>query len=174
VSEHPDDHVTALPQSELTAEQLLAKLSELIISTTDANELTKDAVEAIFGLQLEQYEEDVFDYGARLTSDWNVAISVSNFESSGPTVTLRFFPGASRDDLTMTDICGVDAAAFGTQLEQAGFIGRPATDVHGLQHYGTKYRRGSLQITVLTKREATEPPEMRSHACVETVQIQGQ
>lgn len=162
-------HIAQLPQSELTAEQLLATLSELIINTTDAGELTKDLIEKTFNIHLEQWEANLAGYGARLTSEWNVAISVGNYESIGPSVALRFVPSEDRE-IPMTDICAVDANAFGARLEQANFIREARYGIHG-ERWGSAYRRGTLQVVASTEGEANEPAEKIAHACIESVQI---
>lgn len=165
-----NDYISKLPQLDLTAEQLLSKLADLITDTTDADQLTNALIESAFGIRLESYDAD-YDYAARLTSEWNVSIVVRNDDLAGRIVELGFFDNNEETAADMTDICGVDSDAFGHAMLRARFEPREIHGIHG-ERQGDEYLRGSVQVSVLTRGEAGQPDEKIAHECITTVRIQ--
>lgn len=165
-----NEYISKLPQSDLTAEQLLSKLAELITDITDADQLTNALIESAFDIRLEPYDGD-YDYAARLTPEWNVSIVVRNDELAGRIVEFGFFDSNEETTADMTDICGVDSDVFGRAMLQAGFELRASHGVHG-ERRGNEYRRGSVQVSTLTQGEANQPHEKIAHECITSVRIQ--
>lgn len=168
----PTDYISRLPQSRLSAEQLLRQLAELIINTTDVAGLTKDTVDDAFGVELKTYEEDRADYAARLTPEWNVSIelSIDHDQPSGPVFELAFFDSTEGVNAPMTEICGLDAASFATTLTVAGFEQTTTYGVHG-GIVGDGFVRGPVQVMTSTRGEAAKPPENTTHRCITSVWV---
>lgn len=162
--------LSGLPRSELTAEQLLTKLLELITATNEPEQLTRQAVESKIGMPLEHVEDDVFGHRAQLTSQWAYTLDTANDEVDGPGVALDFSPIKPGDHPDMTDICGVDSEAFASVLINAGFERRTYHGVHG-SIGGDYFSRGSVQVTTSVRGEADGPFEKITHNCIFAVRI---
>lgn len=166
----PTDYILQLPQSRLPAEDLLSRLTELIISATDADQLTRDVINDTFDVQLETYEEHRADYAARLTPEWNVSIELSSDPRSGPVFEFAFFDRSEGLNAPITEICGFDAAAFAMALTAAGFEQVTTYGVHG-GIVGDGFVRGPVQVMTSTRGEAAEPPEKITHRCITSVWV---
>lgn len=169
MSESRDEDRVQLPQSDYTAEELLTKLLELIINSSDISEFTTAAIETTFGIRLAPYSEDAERYVARLTADWNVSLEVFDDEVYGRGVDVTFH-AASQSHPPMTDICGVDSDAFAALLERAGFERRAMYGIHG-ERWGARYFRGQIEVTTFIRGEASEPHEKIAHSCIRSVEI---
>lgn len=164
------DYIAGLPQSRHTAEQLLSLLIDLIVKTTDVDQLTDEMIEATFGIRLDPADEDQRGYAARLTPDWNVDIVASDDEVAGRILELGFFDSNEETSADLTGICGLDSQAFGTSLMRAGFEHKAVHGVHG-EHQGQEYSRGSVEVLTVTRGEANEPHENISHECITSVWV---
>lgn len=166
----PTDYISQLPQSRLTAGDLLGRLTELIISATDVDQLTRDVINDTFGVQLETYEEHRADCAARLTPDWNVSIELSSDPRSGPVFEFAFFDRSESLNAPITEICDFDATAFAVALREAGFEQATTYGVHG-GIIGDDFVRGRVRVMTSTRGEAAEPPEKFTHRCITSVWI---
>jgi len=165
------DYIAGLPQSPHSAERLLHLLIELIAKTTDVGELTDDVIEASFEIKLDPFQADKKEHAARLTSEWNVALVVTDDESAGRMIELGFFDSNEETVAPLTEICGVDSSNFGTALVDAGYQERPIHGVHG-EPSGKEYSRGPVRVVTQTRGEARQPPDKTSHECITSVWIQ--
>jgi len=159
-----------LPQSQLTAEQLLTKLIELIINSQTTDDISKATLETTFGVLLTRSDSGGERFAARLTANWNVAISFTNYASSGPIARLAFSSATNDPETPMTDICGIDAEALASALTDASFERSPVFGIHG-ERWGATFTRGPVRIDVGTGGEASEPSEKITHACIKWVAI---
>lgn len=170
MSDSAKKQISRLPQSDLTAEQLLTKLLELITSANEVDQLTEGLIESTLGVHLEPYDEDSSSYAARLTETWNVKVEVSDDEFYGHGVDLRFFDTEGGTRAPMADICAVDSDAFSRTLVNAGFERQPYRGIHGA-FIGDFLTRGSVQVITSVHGEASEPDEKRTHQCIAAVQV---
>lgn len=170
MSDSAKKQISQLPQSDLTAEQLLTKLLDLLTSANEVEELTKSLVESTFGVHLEPYDEDSSSYAARLTETWNVRVEISDDEFYGHGVDLRFFDTDGGTRAPMSDICALDSDAFSGTLVNAGFGRQPYPDIHG-GRIGDLLTRGPVQVITSVYGEASEPDEKRTHQCIAAVQV---
>lgn len=165
------ERISQLPQSKLTAEQLLTILLELISDTHDVGQLTTEVIDDAFGIRLQPYEEDSFAYAGRLTKTWNVRVEVSDDEFYGPGVDVRFFDSEGGRRAPMSDICAVDSDTFSETLANAGFERQPYTGIHG-GFAGEFLTRGAVRVTTSVRGEASQPEEKVTHSCITAVQVQ--
>lgn len=170
MSDSTDKHSPTLPQAELSADELLNRLLELIINTTDVGMLSAPVIEAAFHVHLEPYEDTVF-YAARLSDDWNYKIEVSDDELYGPGLYLRFFGNQGDTPASMSDICALDADAFAITLQGAGFDRQTSYGIHG-GILGDFLTRGSVRVTTGVRREASELHEKSARGYITAVQVQ--
>lgn len=158
-----------LPQSEITAEQLLTRLLELIKSSTSIGDFTFAKVQQALGMPLETYERGKWGLRAQLTADWSYSLTAFEKFTLGPRILLDFVDH-SEAPTPMTDICQVDANSFIAELSQAGFSNMVRYGEHG-RLLGNDLARGDLIIEIATVGEAGEPTEKVLHRCIKSIMV---
>jgi hypothetical protein len=156
-----------LPQSNLTAEQLLSRMLDLIISSSDISDFTEERVARSIGLQLMPYQDVEFGARAQLTPAWWYRLEGIRSYKGEPELQLSFEESDGDRAAPMTDIAQVDVDRFSRELESAGFTRQTWYGEHGRQ-LGEYFDRKQLHVTVGTRGESSENA---GHQCVQFVRI---
>lgn len=116
--------------SELTAEELLQRVLELVRTSKSISDFTLDRLEKIMGVSVER-GSDGYGHSARLTSQWLYDFSMRAVDTSTPEDGMRFafgFDEIPDDPPPMTDICQLDFDHFTAELEAMGYTREPYYD----------------------------------------------
>lgn len=165
-----DENEPPLPWSEITAEQLLTRLLELIKDSTSAADFTFERVGRSLGVPLHRTPPDLWGGAARLTSDWRYAILGLEDSPSGQGIRLSFVDNDDSAAADMGPICQVDFDDFTGELRSAGFAKRSIYGEHGELVYDS-YERDQLYVEVAPVGESGSSTAKKLHLCVESVRV---
>ena len=159
-----------LPQSELTAEQLLTWLLELIKNSVSVAEFTFARVGQTLGVPLTTYAPGKWGYRARLTPDWSYAINALEDLPDGARFRFSFFDNEGGNSGAMSQICQLDFDDFTGMLRSAGFAKAATYGEHGELVYDA-YTRDRLGIEVSPRGEAEGSSDKVLHQCVQSIMV---
>lgn len=166
----PDvDQDPPLPQSEITAEQLLTRLLELIKSSTSVTDLTFDRVQQALGVPLETYGPGKWGLRSQLTPEWSYSLTAFEKFTLGPRILLDFVNHA-QPRAPMTDICQVDVRTFTAELSRTGFSNLVRYGEHG-RLLGHDLARGDLTVEMVTEGETGQSSEKAVHSCIKSIMV---
>lgn len=163
-----------IPQSTASAERLLSRLLELIVSCEKISDFTPARVGRAMARRLEILPDRSFGVSQKLTADWWYTLAVTPEFFLGPRVTFSFVDNEGCHNRPMTDIGRLSFDRLATRLESAGF---QRTELYGeySRQRGHRFRRKALRVEVLTRGEAVESrtagPETAGNCCVWAVQV---
>lgn len=159
-----------LPQSELTAEQLLTRLLELIKNATSVADITLAQVQQALGARLQTYGPSSWGGRARLTPTWSYAINALEDLPDGARLRLSFFDNEGGTSGDMSQICQLDFDTFTGALQNAGFTKTSIYGEHGESTFDS-YTRGQLRVEVTSRGEAGGSSERVLHQCVQSIMV---
>ncbi|MBO0810521.1 MAG: hypothetical protein J2P23_00585 [Microlunatus sp.] len=166
-----DDNEPPLPWSEITAEQLLTRLLELIKGSTSAADLTFERVRESLGVPLRRTPPDLWGASAQLTPDWTYAIIGQEDSPSGQGMRLTFFDSDDRPSADMGSICQLDFDDFTGALRSAGFEKTSIYGSRGELVYDD-YKRDQLRVEVSPRGESGSSTAKKLHLCVRSVMVE--
>ncbi|MBW8807517.1 MAG: hypothetical protein JF591_01530, partial [Lysobacter sp.] len=113
-------------------------------------------------------------------SDWSQTIAYSDDPSSADAKKIEYrldYEGAQadQDQLDLGPACAMDYAAYRRALLDMGFQEGPATP--SKIEYATRgtlsqaFRRGGLNVDIVTQRESAASEAKRAHACVRSIEV---
>ena len=158
-----------LPQSDVTAEQLLNRLLELIKHSTSIADFTAATVGSALGVRLHTFAPGRAGYRARLTPEWSCTLTTHQKYGLGPRMLLDFIsepPGR----VPMTGICQIDVRSFTGELSQAGFSNTVHYGEHGWR-MGNLLEHGGLTVELSACSEADQPQDKFEHHCIRSVLV---
>ncbi|QGN34195.1 hypothetical protein [Microlunatus sp. Gsoil 973] len=159
-----------LPQSELTAVQLLTRLLELIKNSDSVADFSFDQVQRALDVPIERYGPNKWGTQARLTRNWNYAIHALEDFPDGARVMVSFFEDESTTFGDMTEICQLDFDDFTGDLRSAGFMKQSFYGDHGIPLYDA-YTRNHLRVEVSSRGEASRSSDKVLHQCIQAVLV---
>jgi hypothetical protein len=162
-----DEQEPSLPWSEITAEQLLTRLLELIKDSASAADFTLTQVGESLGVPLQTYAPGRWGARARLTPDWSYALLATEQFALGPRVLLDFFDQQHATPSPMTEICQIDASSFITELSHAGFSNTVKYGEHD-RLLGNYLTRGDLNVELSIRGESDTEVD---HRCIQSVLV---
>ena len=163
-----------IPQSTASAERLLGRLLELIVSCEKISDFTPTRVGRAMARKLEILPDRSFGVSQKLTADWWYTLAVTPEFFLGPRVTFSFVDNEGGHSRPMSDIGRLRFDRLATRLESAGFRRTELYGEHSRQR-GHRFRREGLRVEVLTRGETvdsqTTSPETAGNSCVWAVQV---
>ena len=169
-SVHKSDLVP-LPQSPISADQLLLGVLDLIRDSRSIDAFTHNEVARVTGLPIERFEGGEWGYDAQLTPEWRFGFVFDPSAIGGPLFDLGFLNPEGVPEGDMTGICGIDYDEFASGLTDAGFTHQTLLGEHG-RRLTEEFRRGAgLHVTIATQGEASAPLEKQSHQCITLIQV---
>lgn len=159
-----------LPQSEITAEQLLTRLLELIKSSRSITDFTLAKLQQALGAQLETYGPSSWGGRARLTPNWGYAINALEDLPDGARLRFSFFDNEGGTSGNMSQICQLDFDTFTGALQSAGFAKTSIYGEHGESTFES-YTRGQLRVEVTSRGEAGGSSEKVLHQCIQSIMV---
>lgn len=156
-----------LPQSRMTAGQLLAHLLELITASTTIRDVTPRRIRAALGIELEKQPGGGFSANARLTTNWWYSLWLVPDFFLGPRLSFTLIDNDGGHSGPMTDVCSSDVDQFGAALQAAGFDRIPMYGEHG-RRLGYLFQRTGLRVETLIRDASGEPD---AECCVWSVQV---
>lgn len=118
---------------QITAEQALTRLLELIRSSKSIQDFTPEHVSQAMGVKIEHAHDGSGNYGfgEDVTSEWNHGFGVNMKVMPGPRFDFSFNPIVPGTYPDMTDVCQVDFDQFSSELKAMGFSSEPYYAEHG-------------------------------------------
>lgn len=174
----------------MTAEQVLARLLELIRGSQYLSDFTTERMNQVMGVEFVTYRPGYQAFGEQVTTDWWYSLEKEDDDQYGPQFTLRFTPGQGKDanSVSMTDVCQLDLDRFSAELEAMGFSktphydsappappppfpGHDARPEHGglMDYTFHRVKDGKGEMTVIVYPEAEQAAS--NHLCVRMIQI---
>ena len=144
-----------IQQSTASAERLLGRFLELIVSCDKISDFTPTRVGRAMARRLDRLPDRGFGVSQKLTADWWYALAVTPEFFLGPRVTFSFVDDEGGHNRPMTDISRLDFARLAIRLESAGFRRTELYGEHSRQR-GYRFRRKELRVEVLTSSEGIE------------------
>jgi hypothetical protein len=165
----PDD-CSAFPQSDTTADQLLIRLLDLIITIDSTSELSVARVGTAMGVPMLVTDDDARGHAAWLTTRWSYWLEYDPDDHFGPTLVLRF-AGPDSESAPMTEISRIDFDQFSTALQHAGFDADiDYGELGEIIQYD--FRRLGLEVSVSTRPEVLDKgSDLTTHACIRSVTV---
>lgn len=150
----------------VTAQQALHGMLELIRSTPSVAELTPEAMAKRLGMPIKRLSDDHFGYAQPLSDGWAFSIERQKVGTVGPRVDLIFSP-VGEDHPATTSICKPNFGHFTQELERMGFKRQSARGEHGRWTYDAFDRPGQHVDVYPLVAEGAEA----STACVHMVLV---
>lgn len=148
----------AISQSTASAERLLSRLLELIVSCENISDFTPTRVGRALARKLEILPDRSFGVSQKLTADWWYTLAVTPEFFLGPRVTFSFVDNEGGHSRSMHDIGRLSFDRLASRLESAGFRRTELYGEHARQR-GQRFFRNGLRVEVLTRGE-THAPEL--------------
>ncbi|ALN83852.1 hypothetical protein LC55x_0552 [Lysobacter capsici] len=187
MSETTSSSLPAAGGSTLTSQEAGHRLLKLIDSLKTPADFSLDRFKAVMRLP----EPSGGDSGERepgyegfseaiAGSDWSQTIAYSDEASTASAKRIEYrldYDGAQadQDQLDLGPVCAMDYAAYRRALLDMGFEEGPATP--SKVEYATRgtlahvFRRGGVNVDIVTQRESAASEAKRAHACVRSIEV---
>lgn len=129
------------PTANVTAEQAMRGMLDLIRATPSVAELTPEAMGERLGLPITRLSADHFGYAQPLGDGWAFSVERHQVGTVGPRVDLIFSP-VGEDRPIAKPICTPDFSHFTQELERMGFKRNRAYGEHSRWAYDAFDRAG--------------------------------
>jgi len=153
-----------IPQSSMTAEQLLSRLVDFLKDARDFDAIRPATVGTALDLEFGKSDRAHRAIG-RLTPDLLYTLELYNATLEGPMLWLRFTSTDEAGHPPMTDICQLDLDRFSETLVVAGYDKSENIGEHG-RRLGHLLRRPPLLVEVTARGESSTNA---GHACITDV-----
>lgn len=163
-----------IPQSTASAERLLGRLLELIVSCEKISDFTPTRVSRAMARRLEILPDRSFGVSQKLTADWWYTLAVTPDFFLGPRVTFSFVDNEGSHSRSMREISRLGFDRLAARLESAGFRRTGLYGEHSRRR-GQLFRRNGLRVEVLTRDEIDDSEAdlagTTANRCVWAVQV---
>ena len=167
------DEVDASPP-QMTPEQALLRLVELIRTSRRLGDFTPEKVGQVMGVGVKPSGSSPGDYSfyERASNDWMYGF---DFNHSYRRFVFSFDPIDSQAHPSMKDICTYDFDKFSGSLVEMGFSRTPIYGEHGrLMNYSFdrfNNDNGGMRVEVYPRGEANVSSETIRHDCIQMIYI---
>jgi hypothetical protein len=151
--------------SSLTAEEIGHRVLKLIDSIHNADDISPEHIEKVFGMKLVVNPSDSNDYGydGKLTDAWTYSFgSVTDLKGGKPTQLRLSFDDQTHSGADMTSICALDLDGYAKNLTAAGFKASPYYAEHG-RLISWDFARGKVAVKINVRGESDTKA---THNCV--------
>ncbi|MBT2749151.1 MULTISPECIES: hypothetical protein [unclassified Lysobacter] len=165
-----DASSAAAPQ--LSAQPMLARLLELIRTTTRVEEFTPERLTQAMGVEVRRARDQSqrYGYGEALNAHWNQNFEVDLQRTIGARFNFSFDPAAPDADPPIAELCELDYPAFTARLEAMGFKRTPYHGEHG-RFISDGFDRPGMRVAVYPQGDASASGQSTGRRCVKRVQV---
>ncbi|KRB03194.1 hypothetical protein ASD86_20040 [Lysobacter sp. Root690] len=186
MSETTSSSLPAAGGQTLTSQEAGQRLLKLIDSLKKPADFSLDRFKAVMRLPEPSADAGEREPGyegfseAIAGGDWSQTIAYSDDASAADAKKIEYrldYDGAQadQDQLDLGPVCAMDYAAYRRALLDMGFEEGPATP--SKIEYATRgtlaqvFRRGGVNVDIVTQRESSASEAKRAHACVRSIEV---
>ncbi|WP_418120677.1 hypothetical protein [Variovorax sp. 350MFTsu5.1] len=158
-----------LSSSDLSADQALQRMLELIRSSRSVADVTPASMQRALGVQVKKVDSQQFGYGQRLPGNWAFGIMRQDVSGAGR-VDLTFSPLPGMQPVPWSR-CEPDFARFTARLASMGFARHSSYGEHGRWLYDV-FERPGMRVEVYPLPAEPRNDGAPAPACVQMVLMQ--